>query len=202
MDIDPNQPYTYTLDQERARREPRRGRGPAPRRVEVMVLWDTNVLHVAHLDAAALVLRGRGAGEQVACDFFIPSETLGTTRAPVVVARGVSAALVMLPRSTGYGRHPRAGASDVPGPHRVRARAAVGRAVGRARVSSCPPGAKARMELEGSRLVFQVAAVNAGQAGRRRARSRASSRPRACTSASRSSCTWASSRRWRSSCRA
>ncbi|MGH7270130.1 MAG: AgmX/PglI C-terminal domain-containing protein, partial [Polyangiaceae bacterium] len=93
---------------------------------------------------------------------FIPSETLGTTRAPIVVSQGVGAALVILPRSRGY--------VDVQGQGKLSLADLV--SSGRARPSSemsgayeyeLPPNAKARMEIEGSSLVFQVSAVNAGK---------------------------------------
>jgi len=70
--------------------------------IEVMILWDTNVLHVSHLTPPRSFYVGEESGDKNACDYFVPSETLGTTRAPIVVARGLSAALVILPRSRGY----------------------------------------------------------------------------------------------------
>ncbi len=130
--------------------------------VEVMILWDTNVLHVSHLTPPRSFYVGEEFSEKIGCDYFIPSETLGTTRAPIVVSRGVGAALVILPRSRGY--------VDVPGQGKISLADLV--SSGRARPSSemsggyeyeLPPGAKARMELDGSSLVFQVSAVNAGK---------------------------------------
>jgi hypothetical protein len=130
--------------------------------IEVMILWDSNVLHVSHLAPPRSFYVGEETGEKVGCDYFIPSETLGTTRAPVVVSRGIGAVLVILPRSRGY--------VDIPGQGKVSLADLV--SSGRARPSSemsgaqefdLPAGAKARMELEGSSLVFQVSAVNAGK---------------------------------------
>ena len=66
--------------------------------VEVLVKWDQNTLHVSHESPPKSFFVGE---EPLGCDYFIPSEVLGTTRAPIVVARGVSVALVMLPRSSG-----------------------------------------------------------------------------------------------------
>jgi hypothetical protein len=129
--------------------------------VEVMILWDSNVLHVSHLSPPRSFYVGEEFSEKNGCDYFIPSETLGTTRAPIVVSRGVGAALVILPRSRGY--------VDVQG-QKISLADLV--SSGRARPSSelsgayefeLPPNAKARMELEGSALVFQVSAVNAGK---------------------------------------
>jgi hypothetical protein len=106
---------------------------------------------------------GEEYGDKAPCDFFIPNETLGTTRAPVVVARGVSAALIILPRATGT--------VEIPGTGKVTFADLI--ASGRARPSSelsgayefdLPSGAKARMELPNSSLVFQISAVNAGKA--------------------------------------
>src|SRR6185436_17521136 len=101
-------------------------------------------------------------GEEPGCDYFVPSEVLGTTRAPVVVARGVSAALVMLPRSSGT--------VEIPGKGTLSFQDLI--SSGQARPSAEPSGAhefelpanaKAKMELEGTGLVFEVSAVNAGK---------------------------------------
>ena len=130
--------------------------------IEVMILWDSNVLHVSHLTPPRSFYVGEELGDKSGCDYFIPSETLGTTRAPIVVSRGIGAALVILPRTRGY--------VDLPGHGKISLSDLV--STGRARPSTemsgayeyeLPAGAKARMELEGSALVFQVSAVNAGK---------------------------------------
>jgi hypothetical protein len=131
--------------------------------VEVMVMWGTNVLNVAHLTPPRSYYVGEEFVGKVGVDYFIPSETLGTTRAPVVVSRGgIGASLVILPRSHGT--------VDVPGQGKVTFQDLI--ASGRARPSTelsgahefdLPAGAKARMELEGSGLAFQVSAGNAGK---------------------------------------
>jgi len=130
--------------------------------IEVMVLWESNVLHVSHLTPPRSFYVGEELGDKATCDYFIPSETLGTTRAPVVVSRGLGASLVILPRSRGY--------VDIPGQGKVSLADLI--SSGRARPSTemsgaheyeLPAGAKARMELDGSALVFQVSAVNAGK---------------------------------------
>src|SRR5262249_4498108 len=127
--------------------------------VEVIVKWDTNTLHVAHNSPPKSFFVGE---EQVGCDYYVPNEVLGTTRAPVVVARGVSASLVMLPRSTGT--------VEIPGQGVQTFQDLI--SSGRARPSSelsgahefeLPNNAKARMELENSGLVFEISAVNAGK---------------------------------------
>lgn len=130
--------------------------------IEVMVLWEATVLHVSHLAPPRSFYVGEEFGDKIGCDYFIPSETLGTTRAPVVVARGMGAALVILPRSRGT--------VDIPGQGKVSFEDLI--SSGRARPSTemsgaheyeLPPNAKARMQIEGSALVFQVSAVNAGK---------------------------------------
>ena len=165
-DVDPNAlpgSYTYSMIKSGPEVNPDEVEVPHLAAIEVMVMWDTNVLHVSHLTPPRSFFVGEEQGNNVACDFFIPSEQLGTTRAPVVVARGVSASLVMLPRSTGY--------VDIPGQGRVTFQDLI--SSGRARPSSelsgahefdLPTGAKARMELEAGGVAFQIAAVNAGKA--------------------------------------
>jgi FHA domain-containing protein len=130
--------------------------------IEVMILWDSNVLHVSYLSPPRSFYVGEELGDKAKCDYFIPSETLGTTRAPLVVSRGLGASLVILPRTRGY--------VDLPGQGKVSLADLI--SSGRARPSSemsgayeyeLPANAKARMELEGSSLVFQIGAVNAGK---------------------------------------
>jgi hypothetical protein len=130
--------------------------------IEVMVLWDSNVLHISHLTPPRSFYVGEELGDKASCDYFIPSETLGTTRAPIVVSRGLGASLVILPRSRGY--------VDLQGHNKITLADLIssGRAHPSTEMSGAyeyelPAGAKARMELEGSSLVFQVSAVNAGK---------------------------------------
>ncbi len=178
MDIDPNQPFTYQMIKSGPEVNPDEVEVPHLAAIEVMVMWDTNVLHVSHLAPPRSFYVGEEQTNNVSCDYFIPSETLGTTRAPVVVARGMSAALVILPRSSGYVDLPRAGARHVSGSH-PRPVARVPRASCRARTSPKPPaGAEgAQMELEGSSIVFPGGARSMPASRCRRAPSRASSRP-------------------------
>src|SRR5262249_20952224 len=99
------------------------------------------------------------------CDFFIPSEKLGTTRAPIVLAdRGGYVAAVLLPRSTGW--------IEFPGQPRMTLDQAIqsGKTQPCAELSGAhqvtlPTGAKAHIELGGpGGIVFEVSAVNAGRA--------------------------------------
>ena len=157
-DFDPAQPFTYSMIKSGPDVHPDEveGHGAA---VEVLVKWDQNTLHVSHESPPKTFF----VGEEPGCDYFVPSEVLGTTRAPVVVARGVSAALVILPRSTGTVEIPGQGTFTF---HDL---IQAGRARPSAEMSGAhefdlPTNARAKMELEGSGLVFEVSAVNAGKA--------------------------------------
>lgn len=158
-DFDPSQPYTYSMIKSGPDVHPDEVESHAAA-IEVVVKWDDNTLFVTHESPPKSFFVGE---EPAGCDYFVPSEVLGTTRAPVVVARGVSAALVMFPRSTGT--------VEIPGQGTFTFHDLI--SSGRARPSSelsgahefeLPNNAKARMELEGSGLVFEVSAVNAGKA--------------------------------------
>jgi hypothetical protein len=132
--------------------------------VEVMVLWETTVLHVSHLTPPRSFFVGEEHGK-AGCDYFVPSEALGTTRAPIVVARSapsLGAALVILPRARGYVELPgegRISLADLVSSQRARAS---GEMSGAYEVD-LPSGAKAHMEIEGSRLAFRVSAVSPGK---------------------------------------
>jgi hypothetical protein len=155
-DFDPNQPYTFSLVKSGPEVHPDEVETHAAA-IEVLVKWDQNTLHVKHSSPPQSFYVG-----EEATDYFIPSEALGTTRAPVVVARGVSATLIMLPRSTGT--------VEIPGQGTFTFQDLI--SSGRARSSSemsgahefdLPNNAKAKMELEGTGLIFEVSAVNAGK---------------------------------------
>jgi hypothetical protein len=134
-----------------------------PAVVEVLILWDSNVLHVSHLTPPRSFYLGDD-GQGMANDDCVPSEILGTwtTRAPIVLSQGLNASLVILPRSRGY--------VDVPSYGRLSLADLVssGRARPSAEVSGgceyeLKLGTTASMELEGSALVFQVSAVDAAE---------------------------------------
>jgi len=126
--------------------------------VEVMVLWGTNVLHVSHLTPPRNFYVGEEQGKNFACDFFIPSERLGTTRLPVVVGDRASVAIVIPPNAKG--------SVEIQGQPKMTLDEARARAQPSAELSgghqlALPGGAKARIQL--GDFVFQVAAVNAGK---------------------------------------
>jgi pSer/pThr/pTyr-binding forkhead associated (FHA) protein len=126
--------------------------------VEVMVLWGANVLHVSHLTPPRNFYVGEEQGKNFACDFFIPSEKLGTTRLPVVIGDRASVAVVIPPGARG--------SVELPGMPRMSMDEARARAQPTAEVSgghqlNLPSGGKARVEI--GDFVFQVASVNAGK---------------------------------------
>jgi hypothetical protein len=150
--------YTYTLVKSGPDVYPDEVELPHVPSVEVMILWGTNVLHVSHLTPPRNFYVGEELGKNLACDFFIPAEKIGTTRLPIVVGDRASLALVMPPAARGY--------IELPGQPRMTLDEARLKGQPSAEVSgghqiSLPPGAKARMELD--QFVFQVGAVNAGK---------------------------------------
>ena len=123
--------------------------------VEVMVLWDQTVLHVSHLTPP----RSFYVGEEM-CDYYVPTEKLGTTRAPVVLADSATVNVVLLPRATG---------TIEIGGQKMTIEEAIqgGRTQPCAELSGAmqmqlPPNAKARIILDNG-LTFQVSTVNAGR---------------------------------------
>ena len=123
--------------------------------VEVMVMWDQSILHVAHLTPP----RSFYVGEEM-CDYFVPTEKLGTTRAPIVLADPSSVSVVLLPRATGT--------IEING-QKMSLQDAIqsGQAGPCSELSGAmqmrlPQGGKARIVLENG-LTFQVSTVNAGR---------------------------------------
>ncbi len=69
---------------------------------EVRILWGRNLLSLSHLSPPRSFYVGEEEGSNYRCDYFVPEEKLGTTRAPLVLAVGngpINA--VILPGSTG-----------------------------------------------------------------------------------------------------
>src|SRR5258706_4105646 len=150
--------YTYTMLKSGPDVSPDEGENPHLASVEVMVLWGTNVLHVSHLTPPRNFYVGEEQGKNFACDFFIPSERLGTTRLPVVVGDRASVAVVIPPNARGSVEIPCQPKMTL---DEARARAQPSAELSGGHQLSLPGGAKARVEL--GDFVFQVAAVNAGQ---------------------------------------
>jgi hypothetical protein len=156
----PEGSYTYTLVKSAPDLPAEEVETPAAS-VEVMILWDQAVLHVAHLTPPRSFYVGEEEGKNFKCDYFIPSEKLGTTRAPIVLAdRGGSVNVVLLPRARGT--------VEMPGQPAMTLQQAIesGRTQPCAELSGAyqmalPVGAKAKVEVDG--IVFQVSSVNAGR---------------------------------------
>jgi hypothetical protein len=128
--------------------------------VEVMISWESNVLHVDHLNPPRAFYVGEEQGKNVSCDYFIPSEKIGTTRAPLVLVSGGTIYAVLLPGAKGN--------IELPGqaPMSIAEAIASGRAapcteLGGAHQIALPVGGKSKVEVDG--LVFSVSAVSAGR---------------------------------------
>lgn len=129
--------------------------------VEVKVSWDDTVLHVAHLNPVRSFYIGEEERKNVKCDFLVPAERLGATRAPLVVAEPNGAArLILLPGAVGTLKIDRAPAVD------LRDLVDAGQAQPSAHHNGAyeialPAGATAELELAGLR--FSVSSVRAGK---------------------------------------
>ena len=165
--------------------------------LEVMILWETTMLHVQHLTPPRSFYVGEEEGKNFECDYFIPSEKLGTTRAPIVLASGRIDRFVILPGARGT--------IEIPGQPKMTFETAFeGGARSRARSSRARTRCRSR---RAARRAWRSTASSSrsprsARASRwRTASSRAKTRARSVTSASRCSRTSGSSRRWRSSSR-
>lgn len=158
-DVSP-EAYTYRLVKSGPDIDPAECEDASVSAVEVMVLWGTTVLHVEHLTPPRSYYVGEEEGKNVRCDYFVPSEKLGATRAPIVLADRTSVNLVLLPKATGT--------IEIPGQGKLTIEEAIksGKAQPCAELSGAhqialPAGAKARMDVSG--IVFQVGVVAAGK---------------------------------------
>ncbi len=130
--------------------------------IEIIVKWDTNVLHVAHLSPPRSFILGESGAKGEACDYLLPAELIGTSRTPLVVERAGSSFLVI--------PHDATGTVALPGEAKQTIAQLV--ASGRARPSTevslameieLQGGARATVKLAGSAMTFEVNAVNAGK---------------------------------------
>lgn len=127
---------------------------------EVMVLWGDQVLHVSHLTPPRSFYVGEEEVKGLRCDYFVPSEKLGTTRAPVLLADSSSVNVVLLPRATGT--------IEINGQTMTLQDAVQGgrtqpcAELSGAQQMPLPNGAKAKIILDNG-LTFQVSTVNAGR---------------------------------------
>jgi hypothetical protein len=128
--------------------------------VEIMVLWGTTALHVQHSSPPRSFYVGEEQGKNVACDYFMPAEKLGTRRAPIVLAEQGAINFVILPRAKGTIEMPGLPVMTLDDAVRTGLTQSSSELSGAQQIA-LPSGAKARMEIHG--LVFQVAAVAAGR---------------------------------------
>ncbi len=157
----PEGSYTYSLNKSAAEVPADEVEDARASSVEVMILWDTTVLHVQHLTPPRSFFVGEEQGKGIACDYFIPAEKLGTTRAPIVLADRGGAVSVVLPQGA-------RGTLEIAGQPKVTVEQAIAAGATQpcaelsgARQLALPPGSKARIELDG--LTFQISAGNAGR---------------------------------------
>ena len=156
----PPQAFTYTLIKSGPDVDPDEVEIGHLTAVEVVILWDTTALHVQHLSPPRSFYVGEEEGKNLACDYFIPSEKLGTTRAPIVLADHGSISFVIPPGARGtveIPKHPRMTLDEAVRGGRTQLCAELSGA----QQMALPSGGKARIEVED--LVFQVAAVPAGK---------------------------------------
>lgn len=156
----PDGAFTYQLIKSGPEINPAECEDASVSSVEVMIMWGTTVLHVQHLTPPRSYYVGEEEGKNFACDYFVPSEKLGTTRAPIVVADRGTIHFVILPRASGV--------IELPGQSKMTLEQAIqsGNVQPCAELSGAhqialPAGAKARMEVGG--IVFQVGVVPAGK---------------------------------------
>lgn len=128
--------------------------------VEVLVSWDTNVLHVSHLSPPRTFYVGEPnpGDKKDKTDFFIPEEKLPVRKMPVVIGDSMNVAVVLPPGATGW--------VQLPGQQRmsldqVRPHAQPCGEVPGAQQLALGSGASAKVEFNG--FTFQVSAVNAGK---------------------------------------
>ena len=150
--------YTYTLIKSGPDVSPDEVELPHVQSVEVMILWETNVLHVSHLTPPRNFYVGEEQGKNLECDFFIPSEKLGTTRMPVVVGDRSGISVVLPPSASGSIELPGQPAMSL---DEARTKAQPSAEVSGGHQIALPSGGKARVQLD--QFVFQIAAVNAGK---------------------------------------
>ncbi len=126
--------------------------------VDVSVSWGSNTLYSSTLNPPRNFYVGEESGKNTACDFFLPSEVLGTTRMPVVVASGGSASVVIPAGAKGF--------IDIPKQGRVSIEDAASSATPCSELSGAQqlalaPGSTAQIEL--GDFTFRVSAGNAGK---------------------------------------
>ncbi len=69
--------------------------------VDVRIYWGRNLLSFSHLSPPRPFYVGEEESKHLGCDYFLPEEKLGATRAPLVLTRSGTVFVVLLPGSSG-----------------------------------------------------------------------------------------------------
>jgi FHA domain len=125
---------------------------------EVMVMWGANVLHVTHLTPPRDFYVGEEQSDHLGCDFFVPSEKLGTTRMPLLLVEQGTTYVVIPAGAEGSIELSGQGTLSLAD---ARTRGEPCTALSGAHKFALPPKAKAKVELGG--FVFHVGNVTAGK---------------------------------------
>ena len=128
--------------------------------VDIRIYWGRNLLSYQNLAPPRSYYVGEEEAKNLKCDYFVPAEKLGSTRAPLVIASGSSVAVVLLPNTHGT--------IEVPGQPEMTIQDAISQGMaqpcaelGGAHQIPLQQGASVRMELKD--LVFEITAVKAGK---------------------------------------
>jgi hypothetical protein len=128
--------------------------------VDVRLYWGRNLLSYSHLSPPRSFYVGEEQAQNLECDYFLPAEKLGSTRAPLVLASDAGVAAVLLPGATGT--------VELPGqpPMTIADAVAAGLAepcveLNGAQQITLPLGASLRMDL--GDLSFEIHGVKAGR---------------------------------------
>lgn len=130
--------------------------------VEIMVRWGESVLHVAHLTPPRSFYVGEEERQHMACDYFLPAERLGSSRAPIILVDGGKTSLVILPGSSGELTQADGTVTSLAALIQSGKTEPCATVAGASMVE-LPLGAKATVRVDGD-IVFNVATVNAGRA--------------------------------------
>lgn len=154
----PEGSYTYTLVKT-GPDVPREEVETSAATVEVSILWGQNVLHVKHLTPPRSFYVGED--ERVACDYYVPADKIGTTRAPIVIADRSGSVAAVIPQGA-------TGTIELAGQPKLSVQEAISQGktqacseLSGAQQISLPAGSKAKIEVGG--LTFQINATNAGR---------------------------------------
>jgi hypothetical protein len=129
--------------------------------IEVRISWGRNLLKLAHLSPPRSFYVGEEQGKHIDCDYLLPEERIGTTRAPLVLCHGSSDVSVVLLAGA-------VGTIDIPGQPKLTIREAIQAGLTQPCVElagghqlALRSGTSVRMEK--GDIVFEISAVKAGR---------------------------------------